>query len=104
YVQGITIYVSENSTDLLRCPYTGSTIQWRGPPAMIIYTLGLAVNPALPHRDRISVVGQTEQGEYNLQISNIQQSDRGEYQCSGIVNGNAVTWQIELHIAGKVYS
>ncbi|VDI68586.1 Hypothetical predicted protein [Mytilus galloprovincialis] len=102
YVQGIIIYVNENSTNVLRCPLKadiGLRINWNGPPSFMAYTIGTDINPKLPHSDRISVVGKIEEGEYNLQISNIQQSDIGQYRCFGNVDGNIETAFLELNVA-----
>ncbi|CAC5384803.1 unnamed protein product [Mytilus coruscus] len=101
-VQGTIIYVNANWTYVLSCPFkadTGSRLDWFGPPNLMTYTLGRDINPNLPHSDRISAVGKIEEGEYNLRISNIQRSDRGDYQCAGRVNGNTATGLVELFFA-----
>lgn len=89
---------------MIRCPFKadlGFKISWHGPPSLQIYTQGEAVNTNVLQSDRLSVVGQFKEGEYNIRISNIQRSDQGKYQCFGSVNGSIVTVLVELNFAGK---
>lgn len=85
------VYGALNSNATLNCPYKDSptdtyTLTWIGPPyngdTGVTYIIGgFGVNPSTVLGNRLSVVGDNRAGEYNMRISNLQQSDDGRYEC-----------------------
>lgn len=77
--------IDEGQTLTLTCPRASRRLPvvWQGPPGFTEYTNGLSValDLSADQRSRISVVVDRDNGYYNLQIEQIQESDSGEYRC-----------------------
>ncbi|VDI63890.1 Hypothetical predicted protein, partial [Mytilus galloprovincialis] len=100
----VVVYVDEGSVKILKCPFKsdiGQVITWFGPPNFTRYTIGTLVDPNLTFRDRLNVTGDTENREYNLQISDIKSRDEGTYRCGGISNGLSRTEIFNLIVTAQ---
>lgn len=102
-VEGSDVYTNLNSTTTLVCPFKADSSQniiWNGPPDSETLSIGSDVNPSLPieHKSRLSVTGNPTIGEYNLRITNIQQSDESQYRCTGISGGLSTFADLNLFI------
>ncbi|XP_078699789.1 kin of IRRE-like protein 3 [Branchiostoma floridae x Branchiostoma belcheri] len=76
--------VLSGQTVNLRCAFNGltgrDTVVWQGPPNDVIISTGNTVFQSYQQRHRI--VGDSSNGEYNLQISRLKLEDSGKYKCS----------------------
>ncbi|KAI8508342.1 hypothetical protein Bbelb_134410 [Branchiostoma belcheri] len=76
--------VLSGQTVNLRCAFSGlssgDTVVWQGPPNDVVISTGHAVFQS--YRQRHRIVGDSSNGEYNLQISRLKLEDSGKYKCS----------------------
>ncbi|CAC5384797.1 LINGO [Mytilus coruscus] len=101
-VVGSNVYVDEGSTVTLVCPFKADpakSIKWSGPPNLIILSIGLDINHNLPdaQRSRLSISCGIN-GEYNLNIANIQLRDKGGYRCTRVSGGSLASEDLNLLI------
>ncbi|KAJ8307740.1 hypothetical protein KUTeg_014711 [Tegillarca granosa] len=83
------IYGGLQTDVTLNCPFRisdGNSLLWYGPPhndgtATTYITSNDGANPNTALGNRLRVVGNHTAGEYNMKISNLQQSDEGKYSC-----------------------
>ncbi|XP_063418514.1 neural cell adhesion molecule 2-like [Mytilus trossulus] len=104
------IFISNGDSVILKCdvlPNSKSTWDKENPRANKTYKEvipqadGKYINPKIPNKNRLEIVGNISKGDYNLQIQNVSSSDEGTYKCSQKVNGTIVrehhvTLQIEV--------
>lgn len=65
------------------------------------YSQGQVVNNQLSQPERFKVVGNFNEGEFNLQINNITGNDEGKYHCSANINQSFITKTVYLQVTGK---
>lgn len=55
---------------------------------IIPYADGKEINPSLPNTQNIEIVGNIDEGDYNLKIQQVSSNDEGNYICSQTRNGS----------------
>ncbi|VDI48037.1 Hypothetical predicted protein [Mytilus galloprovincialis] len=87
------ILAKPNDDTLMVCPFqvTSTPVIWFGPQngKLVTYVDGENVNKDISHFDRICLVGNKSNGEYNLEILNVTTKDSGVYKCHTIQNGSS---------------
>ncbi|VDI59761.1 Hypothetical predicted protein [Mytilus galloprovincialis] len=90
---------------VMLCPFrtTSSPIIWLGPVKgkLTTYSDGTHINSQIPSYDRLHVVGNHLEGEYNLKIENVTKNDTGQYICNSILNGERLRGHFFLQILEK---
>ena len=94
----LTLYTDIGSDVLLKCE-VGNTKRsiWRRENNIISY--GLNIIPELQHK--LKIIGDKSLGEYNLQISDLRESDLGSYWCERHVNGRVNEKQVVIKLTGE---
>lgn len=97
------LYVKKGSAITLECPYHSVAIpvQWRGPTNLTVISDGNNIKDTLQHFNRLTITGQHEIGEYNLQVIDFNAADQGLYRCNSMVNGFAVQKDFIVHFFSK---
>nr|AKN21720.1 NPHS1-4 [Schmidtea mediterranea] len=69
--------VLHNSSVVIKCVVRNQhgKVQWRAQNVVLGY------DRSVPGMERLNIIGDASKGEHNLQISNIQPEDSGEYEC-----------------------
>lgn len=76
-----------------------STVIWKRDKNVI--SEGSIINKSDNRNERFRVIGDHPKGEYNLEISNIAESDFGLYLCEYQIQSNAIQISVVLKLAGK---
>lgn len=77
-----TLYVSKGKSAVLECKLDKQNyFSWIGPSDRfsLTYILGLEIKERLSNR--LKLVGNITNGEYNMQIDNVTEKDEGKYTC-----------------------
>ncbi|CAC5393252.1 [Mytilus coruscus] len=88
YTQNATVYASEGDNVIIKCklfPNSKSTwdkVKSNEKSTVILYADGDEINPDLPNMQNLAIVGNINEGDYNLQIQNVSLNDDGIYICS----------------------
>ncbi|CAC5378118.1 unnamed protein product [Mytilus coruscus] len=89
-----------DTTVVLTCPLRvlNGKVQWYQLNPEETYSQGQTVNNQLPQPERFKVVGNFNEGEFNLQIDKITRSDEGKYHCSANINQSFITKTVYLQV------
>lgn len=108
YTQNVTVYASEGDNVTIKCklfPNSKSTwdkVKANGKHTVILYADGDEINPDLPNKQNLAIVGNINEGDYNLQIKNVSNNDDGIYICSQRSNEQGVLEScVTLKIIGE---
>lgn len=101
---GNTVFVTEGNTVNFSCPFKAVTtpITWRGPQNLTTFSINNNINMQIFKFQRITVIGNSAIGQYNLSISNFTRKDAGLYRCDTMLNNLAIKHEIVVQIAGKI--
>lgn len=90
-------------TVVLTCPIKvlNGKVQWYRLNPEGTYSQGQTVNQDLLQHNRLKVVGNFSEGEFNLQISKVTIQNRGKYLCSAYINKSLITKSVYLQITGN---
>lgn len=75
-----TVYVSTGMSAVLKCQINPNKVHvssWE--QFKDTYTLGFNVNPSLSNK--VKIVGNITNGEYNLKIDNVSTTEEGKFKC-----------------------
>lgn len=96
-----TVYANLGETVVL--PFNDSrvfTLIWKRNENIIISD-GYRINMDINGKERFRIIGDQTIGEYNLEISNITESDLGLYWCEFQITNTAVQNKVVLKLAGE---
>lgn len=99
----VTMYASKGKSAVLKCQVDpnnvplGTWLKHSRTDDMTIYTRRYSINPSLSNK--VKIVGNITNGEYNLQINNVSATDEGIYLCIPVFNLS--TSYVKLIIQGK---
>lgn len=89
HTNNVTVYASEGDTVVLKCKlFPNSKSTWDKVNFtdtyrfVILYADGMDLNTNLPNIQNLAIVGNINEGDYNLQIQNVSLNDDGIYICS----------------------
>ncbi|XP_076112003.1 uncharacterized protein LOC143080162 isoform X2 [Mytilus galloprovincialis] len=97
-----TVYASLGETVVL--PFKDSrvsTLIWKRNENIIISD-GFLINLNINEKERFRITGDQSIGEYNLEISNITESDLGLYWCEFQIKNTAVQRKVVLKLADNI--
>lgn len=67
-----------------------------------VLTDGNEINPYISNINKLAIVGNISEGDYNLEIQNVSSTEEGKYRCSQRINENKIReHQVFLKIKGK---
>lgn len=89
-----------DSVATIRCPFKASAapLIWRGPPMLSI----LSYNENTLNETKFKIIKGEEEGMFYLQLKRFTKNDVGQYQCSTVVNGLTVEFDIMSRLAGII--
>lgn len=115
--------MNPGKTIVLRYSYTATSVDWIGPNHenkevkakeetdmygitrkwnVTRYSSNGYINPLLPHKERLQIVGNKTIGQFYLQIKNVSTYDAGLYMCDiFILNQTAVREKIIIQVNRK---
>ncbi|CAG2252491.1 unnamed protein product [Mytilus edulis] len=97
----VSIHTYIGDTVVLACNLTFGATNNRWRRLKDIISKATAINLENPYRRRYEIIGQLRNDEYNLQISNVYQSDSGLYWCEMNINGTITKQIYTLYISGN---
>lgn len=108
------MYASEGETVILKCKvYSNNKSTWykiesndsKEYQTITPYADGKEINPGLPNEQNLAIIGNINEGDYNLQIQHVSSNDEGVYICSRTRNGTDVQeFNITLKMTGKPFT
>ncbi|XP_052079799.1 uncharacterized protein LOC127717959 [Mytilus californianus] len=99
------VYASEGANVTIKCklfPNSKSTwdkVKSNEKNTVILYADGNEINPDLPNKQNLAIVGNINEGDYNLQIQNVSLNDDGIYICSQRSNEQGI---LESYVTLKI--
>lgn len=105
YTQNVTVYASEGDNVTIKCKLflnsksTWDKVKTNGKYTVIPYADGDEINPDLPNKQTLAIVGNINEGDYHLQIQNVSFNDDGIYICSQRSNKQRI---LESYVTLKI--
>ena len=103
-IYGKPISAKLDTDIVLHCPYPSTVthpIIWYGPITSSGYAHNEKINKNISMHERLSLTGDNNTGEYNLNIHHLTRKDQGLYGCMTVLKGKPVSSEYTLIVLSK---